>query len=131
MAITTQAIELVDVPPDRTNPEHVGFTTADASGAEEIIDAPGSGRSLFIQSITLTCNTDITIDIGAGEGTSAVQTQYFPTIVGAADSGPIKLDFGGKWLKMTANKALVIDASGAGNISGHVVAVQDSADTTS
>lgn len=117
MAITTKAMTLGR---DKGEDEWgVIFYTADASGAEAIKAAPGAGLNLFIDEIWLRVNAAIDIDIGDGEDTSAVETKLF-TLLGGLENGSIgPLNLRGQ--QLTANKALTIDASGAGVINGYVI----------
>lgn len=92
-------------------------TSADASGCEEIIAAPGTGVSIYIEKIKITSGAGITITIGAGETGGAVATALIGPVTFAANQ-TISWEFTGraKALKVTAATSLTVDAGGAGNI---------------
>jgi hypothetical protein len=115
--ITTTAMNLgPDVGDDEWG---VYFYTTDCSSCEVIKAAPGAGLYLYIDEIYIIGAANITADIGDGEDTNAVETKLF-TALGFVDGskfGPLNL----RGQRLTANKALTIDASGAGNLAGHVL----------
>jgi len=92
-------------------------TSADASGCEEIIAAPGAGISHVIEHLVVSSDSAISVTIGEGETTGAVTTALIGPVTFAAGQC-IMFPFVGRTqgLKMTANKSLTVDASGAGNI---------------
>ena len=106
-----------------TSPQAVnsGFiknaTSADASGTEEIIAAPGAGISHNIEHIVISSDSAISITIGEGETAGAVTTALIGPVTFAAGQ-TIAFPFVGRTqgLKLTANESLTVDASGAGNI---------------
>jgi len=117
MAITTTAMTLGR---DKGSDEWgVIFYSADLSGCESIKAAPGAGLCLFIDEIWFTCDTAIDFDIGDGEDAGAVETKLFTTLGldANAEFGPLNL----RGQQLTANKALTIDASGAGVTNGYVI----------
>ena len=102
-------------------PAKAGFAvngnSADLSGTEELLAAPGAGLSIYLTQIEISCVATITVTIGAGETGGAVTTILLGPFNFAATSGsPINLTFRGKGLKLTANTALTVDASGAGAV---------------
>jgi hypothetical protein len=103
---------------------NASFITADADDTEIIKAAPSSG-SHFIEKFTLLCNAEITITVGDGESSDAVETAAFTTMpiarqesaVGVPVSNQITYEFL-RAIKLTALKALTIESSGAGAIWG-------------
>ena len=95
----------------------VNATSADASGCEELKAAPGSGKSIYLTQIGVSCVAAITVTIGAGETGGAVTTVLLGPFNFAATSGsPVCLTFRDRGVKLTANTSLTVDASGAGAV---------------
>ena len=105
-------------------PEKFGWflnaTSADASGCEELKAAPGSGRSIIIDHLTINSGASITVTIGAGETGGAVTTALIGPVSFAANQS-IQWVFprgaippGG--MRLPAETSLVVDSSGPGNI---------------
>lgn len=92
-------------------------TSADASGCEEIIAAPGAGFSLVIEYLVISSDAAISVTIGEGETGGAVTTALIGPVTFAAGQ-TIAFPFVGRTqgIRMTANTSLTVDASGAGNI---------------
>lgn len=89
---------------------------ADASGCEELVATPGAGKSLVLQMLEISCVAAITVTIGTGEDTGAVETVVIGPVNFAATSGsPLVMSFP-QGLVLTANKSLTIDTSGAGAV---------------
>lgn len=117
MAITTYSME-------RTTPEEgtitarqrINFSSADASGCEEIVAAPGAGYELLLQRLTLTVGGAVTVDIGSGEKSNACEKVLLGPLAGSAM--PVSLDFGHEPIVLDPNKSLTVDASGAGVVWG-------------
>ena len=89
--------------------------SADASGVEQI-KAGVAGKSIYLDHLTISSDSAISISIGMGE-----------TVPGAIDTvllGPIPFAINQQmqWtflnggMKLTTAKALVVEASGAGNV---------------
>jgi hypothetical protein len=88
-------------------------TSADVSGAEELKAAPGTGKAIVVEHLTINSTSAITVTIGEGETTpGSVDTALIGPIAFAANSS-IQWNFK-RGLQLTANKSLVVDASGAG-----------------
>ncbi len=88
--------------------------SADASGAEVLKAAPGAGVQLLVDKLVISSGAAITVTVGSGESASAVETVIWGPVHMAANSQVI-------WkperaAQLAANKALVIDASGAGDV---------------
>jgi len=94
----------------------VNATSANVSGVEVLKAAPGSGKYIIVDHITLNSTAAIALSIGEGE-----------TVPGTVDTvllGPIEFsaletlqwDFRNGGMKLSANLPLVIDADGAGAI---------------
>lgn len=90
--------------------------SADASGTEEIIAAVAD-QSHHIQFLSISSDTALSVTIGEGETTGAVTTALIgPVTLAAGQTIPFPFVGRPQGLKMTANTALTVDASGAGNI---------------
>lgn len=92
-------------------------TSADASGTEEILAAPGAGSSLVIEYLVISSDAAISVTIGEGETAGAVTTALIGPVTFAAGQ-TIAFPFVGRaqGIILTANTSLTVDASGAGNI---------------
>lgn len=94
----------------------INGVSADASGCEELKAAPGAGKSIYINRLTVNNGADaLSHTIGEGETT--------PGSVGTALIGPIAMaaNTSLQWefyppMKLTANTSLVLDSSGAGSV---------------
>lgn len=93
----------------------VNGTSADASGCEILVAAPGAGIQLIVDQLTINCGSSaITITIGQGVSAGAVEVALLGPISFAANTS-LQFTFQyGMWL--LANKSLTVDTSGAGNI---------------
>lgn len=90
-------------------------TSADASGCEEIVAAPGAGYNLVIEKLIIYIGAAITVTVGSGEtGPGSVEGDKIGPLGGAA--GTYSLDITDDPILLTANKSLTFDASGAGNV---------------
>jgi hypothetical protein len=117
MAITTNTVAV-------TGPRHaqvgagvtpwqINASSADASGCEEIKATPGTGYALVVERLVVHIGAAINVTFGEDEGAGgAVAAVLLGPLGGAA--GTYVLDCRDRPIQMTANKALVIDASGAG-----------------
>ena len=121
MAVTTNAITVTapmaaaQANPNQTiTPWQVNATSADASGCEEIKATPGSGYALVVTRLIIAIGAAITVTVGSGESTGAVEGDTIGPIGGAA--GTYFLDFRDRPVQLTANKSLTFDASGAGTV---------------
>ncbi len=93
----------------------INGVSADASGCEELKAAPGSGKAIYINHLTINNGANaISITIGEGETTGAVTTALIGAIAFAANTS-LQWDFYPP-MKLTDNTALTVDASGAGAI---------------
>ncbi len=92
-----------------------GVETADASGCEELKAAPATGKSIFVDHLTINNGGNaISITIGEGETGGAVTTALIGPIAMAANSS-LRFNFTSKGgMKLTAATSLTVDASGAG-----------------
>lgn len=89
----------------------VNASSADASGGEEIVAAPGAGLELCITKLRIAIGAAITLSIGSGETGGAVTKVLIGPLGGSAMFVPI--DFP-EALVLSPNHPLVMDASGAG-----------------
>jgi len=88
--------------------------SADASGCEEIIAAPGAGKYFEIDHVSISSDTAESVTLGEGETAGAVTTALLGPVTFAAGQCII-------WnfnppMKTTANLSLTVDAGGAANI---------------
>ena len=118
MAITTNAISVTGPFGSHLGtlptPWQINATSADATGCEEIVAAPGAGYQLCITRLTIGLGAAITVTVGSGVAAGAVEGDPIGPIGGAA--GTYMLDFRDAPVALTANKSLTVDASGAGDI---------------
>jgi len=88
--------------------------SGDASGCETLLAAPGTGLSIYLESVTISCGSAISVTIGTGAAAGAVETVLIgPVYLAANSTVNIPLT---KPIQCAANKALSVDASGAGNV---------------
>ena len=95
----------------------VNASSSDAQGCEELVAAPGTGKSLYLTQIQVSCVSAISVTIGAGKNGAAVLAVLLGPFNFAATSGsPVNLAFRDRGVKLTANTSLTVDASGAGAV---------------
>jgi len=117
MAVATNAISVTAAKWNHLGgitPWQINASSADASGCEEIVAAPGAGYHLCITRLTIGIGAAITVTVGSGEAASTVEGDKIGPIGGAA--GTYTLDFRDAPVILTANKSLTFDASGAGTV---------------
>lgn len=113
MAVTTNAITAILKPLGKGGDRwQVNASSADASGCEEIKAAPGAGYALVVERLVIYIGAAINVTLGEDKNGAAVAAVLIGPLGGAA--GTYVLDCRERPILMTANKALVIDASGAG-----------------
>lgn len=100
-------------------PAHFGWmidaTSADVSGCEVLKAAPGAGKYIVVDHITLNSTDAIALSIGEGEvGGNLVTTHIGPLEFTAKETK--QWDFGLGGMLLTVNTLLGIDADGAGVI---------------
>ena len=95
-------------------PWQVNATSADASGCELIVAAPGTGYVLVVTRLVIYIGAAITVTIGSGKSGSAVEAVVIGPLGGAAGTYP--LDCRARPIVLTTNKSLSFDASGAGAV---------------
>ncbi len=117
MAVVATSLENTtnEVFADQKNRFSINATSTDAQGTEIIKAAPGTGISIYLTKITISCATAITVTVGEDEAASAVVTPIVGPVPFGTGGGQQVFDFGHP-IKMTANKLLAFDASGAGAI---------------
>jgi len=103
-----------------SQPGEFGFilngVSADASGCEELKAAPGAGKNIIVDTISISTGAAIDVTIGAGETTGAVTTVLVGPVTMAQDQ-TVQFDFRGRGgMILTANTSLTVDASGAGAV---------------
>ena len=92
----------------------ISATSADASGGEELLAAPGAGICIGLRHVTINSAAAITITLGAGEAANDVEAALLGPVTFAAGT-TLQWDFN-PMLWLPANKSLTVDASGAGVI---------------
>lgn len=94
----------------------VNATSADLSGTEELVAAPGAGKFIHITRVVVITVATITVTIGAGETAGAVTAVLLgPSIAFTAALVPWVTEFIPA-VKLDENVALTVDASGAGAV---------------
>lgn len=88
--------------------------SGDASGCETLLAAPGASLSIYLESVTISCGSAISVTVGSGANAGAVETVLIGPIYLAANS-TVNVPLS-KPIQLAANKALTVDASGAGNV---------------
>ena len=91
-------------------------TSANASGAEELLAAPAAGVSIIVRHLTISSGAAITISIGEGETVPGTIDTTFIGPTNFAANAFLQWTFGNGGMLLTAATNLVVDASGAGNI---------------
>lgn len=94
----------------------LNFTSADASGCEELKAAPAAGLSIYIDHLTISSDAAITVSIGEGEAVAGTPDTTWLGPIPFATNQTIQWNFRNGGMKLTAATSLVVDASGAGNI---------------
>lgn len=112
MAITTEDLNLTPYG------WGVNATTADASGAETLKAAPSSGN-LYLEYVSINCASAITVTVGSGETTSAVDTPLVGPVTFTTSGGQYAIHLT-RPIKVDATTALTCDASGAGAVQIYV-----------
>lgn len=93
----------------------VNGVSADASGVEEL-KAAVAGKSIYIDHLTLSSDAGISLSVGEGETVpGTIDTVLLGPIPFAANQ-QMQWTFLNGGMKLTASTALVVEASGAGNI---------------
>jgi len=128
MAITTNTVELSPLCHGTTTSRwKVNASSADASACETVKAAPGSGYELVVRRLVLSIGGSATVNIGAGEESSACKRVLLGPLGGSAMTIP--LDFGERGLVLDPNAALTIDASGAATVWVYAEGITRVADT--
>ena len=90
-------------------------TSVDASGVEEL-KAAVAGKSIYIDHLTISSDAAISISIGEGETVPGTIDTVWLGPVPFAINQQMQWNFLNGGMKLTAATALVVEASGAGNI---------------
>jgi len=91
-------------------------TSADASGVEELKAAPAAGLSIYVDHLTISSDSAISISIGEGETVPGTIDTVLLGPTPFAINQTIQWTFLNGGMKLTAATNLVVEASGAGNI---------------
>jgi len=113
MAVTATAPTVAKADPRGKTLFNVCAYSADMQGCEEIKAAPSSG-AIYIERMTVYIGAAITVTIGDGEDTSAVETIAW-NLAGTAEGAFYTFNFL-RPVRLTALKAFTVDASGAGAV---------------
>ncbi|OHB65760.1 MAG: hypothetical protein A2Y76_01665 [Planctomycetes bacterium RBG_13_60_9] len=117
MAITTTAVSITSAKWSQTSaipPWQVNASSADASGCEEIVATPGAGYQLVLCRAYIYVGAAITVSLGQNDNAGTLETTLIGPLAGAA--GNYILDVRDQPIILAANKALCVDASGAGQV---------------
>ena len=101
-------------------PAEFGFSangySADMSGTEELVAAPGAGKYLRLKHLTVNVAANLTITIGSGEtGPGSVEAALIGPLYMLAGA-TLQWNFGNGGVMLPANKSLTVDSSGAGGV---------------
>lgn len=119
MAITLNAL----------TPAKFGFSangySANMSGCEEFVAAPGAGKYLCVTHLTVNVGANLTVTIGSGEsGPGSVEAVLIGPIVMLAGA-TLQWNFRNGGVVLPENKSLTCDSSGAGDMTvfaeGHTI----------
>lgn len=112
MAVTVTTPTVARVNPPGKTLFNVCAYSADWSGAEVIQAAPSTGP-IYIEKMLIAILAAITVTIGDGESSSAVETIVW-NLAGTAEGTVYLFDFTKDPVRLTDLKDFVADASGAG-----------------
>jgi len=90
-------------------------TSSDLSGCEELQAAPGAGRAIYLEQLSINCASAITITIGEGETAGACTSVLIGPVTFTTNGRQYSIAFE-RPVKLTDNTALTCDASGAGAV---------------
>lgn len=96
----------------------VSLNSDDLRGCEELVAAPGAGKAIEVDTVTISVGAAMDATLGAGESSSAVETVLIGPIYLAANS-TVAVPLA-KPIRLAMNKSLTADASAAGNVTVHV-----------
>ena len=92
------------------------FTTADATGAEEILAAPGAGNHIHVTKFILQSD-----DADAHPYLLTATTLFFGPLLSTVEGPSISWEAGeDAVIQLPANTALNLDAAAAGNVYGYI-----------
>ena len=89
--------------------------SADASGVEELVAAV-AGKSIYVDHLTISSDSAISISIGEGEAVPGTIDTVLLGPIPFAVNQSMQWTFLNGGMKLTAATSLVVEASGAGNI---------------
>jgi hypothetical protein len=89
--------------------------SADASGVEELV-AGVAGKSIILDHLTISSDSAISISVGEGETVPGTIDTVLLGAIPFAINQQMQWTFLNGGMKLTTAKALVVEASGAGNI---------------
>lgn len=101
-----------DVGPGAGERFFLNATSADASGCE-VLKSGTAGKRIVIENLLINSDAAITVTIGQGETTGAVDEVKFGPVAMAING---TVTFETESLALDAGEDLTVDASGAGNI---------------
>lgn len=92
------------------------FTTADATGAEEVLAAPGAGKNIHVTKIILQSD-----DADAHPYLLTATTLFFGPLLSSVEGMSLEWEAcDDTVIQLPANTALNLDAAAAGNVYGYV-----------
>lgn len=118
MVVSTNAITMTapksQIVNQTVTPWYINASSADATGCEEIVAAPGAGYALVVERLIIGIGAAITVTVGSGAAAGAVEGDKIGPIGGAA--GTYLIEFDERVVQLTTNKSLTFDASGIGTV---------------
>ena len=90
----------------------VNYTGSDVSACVEVLAAPGAGVSHYLKKVLINVQAEIDVTIGEGKTATAVTSTILGSL-GMSANSTIVYEFVTP-IKLAANTALTLDASGAG-----------------
>jgi hypothetical protein len=101
----------------------VNGTSADASGCEELKAAPDAGNCIYLSGLIISSASALTVTIGAGEDSGAVESAVIgPIALAANQTLPFKF---ANPIMLPDGKSLTVDASGAGVVTVYAEGMVD------
>jgi hypothetical protein len=98
--------------------------SADASGCEDLVAAPGAGNQLCLTHLMINVAANLTVTLGSGEAAGSVEAVLIGPLYLLAGS-TLMWDFRNLGIVLPENKSLTVDSSGAGGVTvfaqGHIL----------
>ena len=98
-------------------PFAISASTADAQNALVVKGAGGAGVSHYITHISIACDVDLEVSVGSGDDVdTALEVIILGLVPCNTGGGFYTWDFSDMPIVLAANKAILVDATAAGNI---------------